>query len=188
MPHQGTDPIVTAAQIVTSLQSIASRNVDPIESIVVSVTQIHGGDAYNVIPETVSLKGTVRAFKPAVQDLAEKRISEIASRIAEAHGASAHIRYERRYPPTVNATVETEIAASAAAKVVGEATVRTDVPPVMGSEDFAFMLQERPGAFVFLGMGDGEACHHPGYRFNDAILPLGVSYFARLVEKAMPAS
>ncbi|MGI9520426.1 MAG: M20 aminoacylase family protein [Hyphomicrobiaceae bacterium] len=186
MPHQGIDPIVAAAQIVTSLQSIASRNVDPIESIVVSVTQIHGGDAYNVIPETVNLKGTVRAFKPAVQDLAEKRISEIASRIAEAHNARAHVRYERRYPSTVNTPVETEVAANVAAKVVGGASVQTDVPPVMGSEDFAFMLNEKPGSYVFLGCGEHVSnLHSPQYDFNDEILPIGASYWARLVEETL---
>ena len=186
MPHQGVDPIVTAAQIVTTLQSIASRNVSAIESVVVSVTQVHGGDAYNVIPETVSLKGTVRAFKPKVQDLAQKRISEIAASVAEAHGARADVRYERRYPPTVNAASETEIAASVATKVVGESMVRTDVQPVMGSEDFAFMLNEKPGSYVFLGCGEHVSnVHSPQYDFNDEILPIGASYWAKLVEETL---
>ncbi len=186
MPHQGIDPVVTAAQIVTALQSIASRNVDPIESVVVSVTQIHGGDAYNVIPEVVELKGTIRTFKPKVQDLAEKRVGEIATSIAQAHGARAEVRYERRYPPTVNAAQETEIAAGVAAKIVGEEMVQTDVAPVMGSEDFAFMLNEKPGNYTFLGCGEHVSnVHSPQYDFNDEILPIGATYWAKLVEETL---
>ena len=188
MPHEGIDPLLIGAHIVTNLQSIASRNVDPIEAVVVSVTQIHGGDAWNVIPAEATLRGTVRSFKPEVQDLAEANIARIAKGVAAAHGASVEVRYERRYPPTVNAEAETRHAARIAAGVVGEAKVRDEVGPVMGSEDFAFMLQKKPGSYIWLGAGeDISNLHSPHYDFNDEILPIGASYWARLVEETLKA-
>ena len=186
MPHQGRDPIVIGAQIVTGLQSIASRNVDPLESVVVSVTQFHGGDAYNVIPEAVELRGTVRSFKSQVQDMAEANIERIARNIAAAHGATIEFKYERGYPPTVNDAGQTEVAAAVAAKVVGEDRVRQSVKPVMGSEDFAFMLEKKPGSYIWLGIGeDVSNLHSPQYDFNDEALPIGASYWAKLVEETL---
>jgi len=179
MPHQGVDPVVIAAQIVTNLQTIASRNMDPMKSLVVSVTQIHGGDAYNVIPEEVTLAGTVRSFVPEVQDLAEARIGQIARTIANAHNAEAHLVYRRGYPPTVNADANIDIAARVGATI--SADINTNLTPVMGSEDFAFMLQEKPGAYIMIGAGDGPPVHNPAYDFNDALLPVGATYFVNLV-------
>jgi hippurate hydrolase len=184
MPHTGIDPVVAAAALVQALQSIASRNVDPIESAVVSVTQIHAGDTWNVIPNAAVLRGTTRAFKPEVQDLVEQRMREICTGIAAAYCTEVKLRYERRYPPTVNAERETEICAAVLTRMVGAQNVAM-VPPVMGSEDFAFMLQAKPGCYVFVGNGPGEGgcvLHNPNYDFNDEVLPLGASYWANLVE------
>ncbi|NNF80355.1 MAG: amidohydrolase [Rhizobiales bacterium] len=188
MPHEGIDPVLVAAHIVTNLQTIASRNVDPLESVVVSTTQIHGGDAYNVIPQEVELKGTVRSFIPAVQDMAEANIRRIAASVASAHGAEAEVHYERRYPPTVNEADATLQAEKIANGLVGAENVDTGVTPVMGSEDFAFMLQEKPGSYIWLGAGEQSAnLHSPHFDFNDEILPIGASYWARLVEETLPA-
>ena len=186
MPHDGIDPVLISAHIITNLQTIASRNVDPQESVVVSVTQVHGGDAYNVIPEEVELRGTVRSFSTEVQEMAEANIRRIVKAVASAHGAETEMHYERRYPPTVNAPDETAHAAKVAAGVVGEDNVLTDVAPVMGSEDFAFMLNEKPGCYIWLGAGDQVAnLHSPHFDFNDDILPIGASYWARLVEDTL---
>ena len=190
MPHTVIDPIVTAANIITAFQTVASRNTHPVDSAVVSVTQIHAGDAWNVIPEQVLLRGTARAFKPAVRDLIERRMNEIVDGIAAAHGASASFTYRRGYPPTVNHERETEIAASVAASVVGEANVDRNPMPTMGGEDFAFMLEQKPGCYIFIGNGPsdrGRVLHSPHYDFNDEILPIGASYWARLVETVLPA-
>lgn len=189
MPHLGVDPVLVASQIVVALQSIASRNVNPMESIVVSTTQIHGGDAYNVIPQTVSLAGTCRAFNPDVHKIIEPRMKQICENTARAFGATATLRYEKRYPPTINAEAETEIAIKVAAEVCGPDNVVLDPEPSMGSEDFAFMLQAKPGSYVWIGngpAGSGEQLHNPGYDFNDEILPIGASYWSRLVEMEMP--
>jgi hippurate hydrolase len=189
MPHEGIDPILVAAHIITNLQTIASRNADPLQSVVVSVTQVHGGDAYNVIPQEVEMKGTVRSFTPEIQDLAENNIKRIVPAIATAHGAEASVHYERRYPATVNAPAETENAARIAAGIVGEDQVVADTTPIMGSEDFAFMLQNKPGCYVLIGAGEEIAkVHNPHYDFNDEILPIGASYWARLVEETLEAS
>lgn len=185
MPHEGVDPIVIAAQLVGALQTVVSRNAHPLEAAVVSVTQIHGGDTWNVIPDEVVLRGTTRAFKPEIQDLVERRMREIAENVCAAHGAKMSWRYERRYPPTINSERETEIAASVLAEIVGGENVRRDVLPSMGSEDFAFMLQEKPGSYVWIGNGGDANLHNPGYDFNDEILPLGASYWARLVERVL---
>jgi amidohydrolase len=184
MPHTGIDPVVAASALVQALQTIASRNVDPIESAVVSVTQVHAGDTWNVIPDAAVLRGTTRAFSPEVQVLLERRMREICSGIAATYGTQVKVRYERRYPPTVNAALETEICASVLERMVGAENVLR-VPPVMGSEDFAFMLQAKAGCYVFIGNGPGAGgcmLHNPHYDFNDEILPLGASYWANLVE------
>jgi amidohydrolase len=187
LPHLGIDPMVAAAQIVTALQTITSRSINPLDAAVVSVTQIHGGDTWNVIPDEVVLRGTVRAFKAKLQDAIEASLRRIADGVAGAMGASATLRYERRYPPTVNSAAETSLAAGTAADVVGESNVDRDLAPTMGSEDFAFMLQAKPGAYVFIGNGAGKAhgLHNPHYDFNDEILPIGASYWARLVERVL---
>jgi len=190
MPHTVIDPVVAAANIVTALQQIASRNIHPVDSAVVSVTQIHAGDAWNVIPEQVLLRGTARAFKPAVRDMVERRMKEVVEGIAAAHGATAAYTYKRNYPPTVNHERETEIAARAAVSVVGEANVDRNPMPTMGGEDFAFMLEQKPGCYIFIGNGPsegGRVLHSPHYDFNDEILPIGASYWATLVEQVLPA-
>jgi amidohydrolase len=186
MPHQGIDPVVIAAHIVTSLQTIASRNVDPLAALVVSVTQIHGGDAWNVTPQQVVLRGSVRSFAPEVQALAEANIARIAKGVATAHGAEAATRYERRYPATVNSQAETRHAARIAAQVDDAGSILDGVAPSMASEDFAFMLQRKPGSYIWLGAGEAHPnLHSPHYDFNDEILPVGASYWARLVEETL---
>ncbi len=190
MPHQGVDSIVTAAQVITALQTIASRNTDPLDAVVVSVTQIHAGDAYNIIPESVELKGTVRTFKDSVREGVEPAIRRIANGVCEAAGATMELDYHWRYPATVNHAEETELAASAAAAVVGAENVERHPIPSMGSEDFAYMLRERPGCYVWLGNGPTEGgcmLHNPAYDFNDEILPVGASYWATLVEQILSA-
>lgn len=182
-PHVGIDPIVASAQIITALQTIVSRNADPLESLVVSVTTIHAGNADNVIPERVQLTGTVRTLIPQMRDLAEKRMGEIVPSIAQAMGCTATLAYERNYPVVVNHERETAFAASIASKIVGADKVETAMAPVMGGEDFAFMLEGRPGAFVFTGNGmDSANLHSPHYDFNDDVIPLGASYWVELVE------
>jgi len=185
MPHLGVDPVVAGSAIVTALQTIASRGTDPLEAAVVSVTQFHAGDTWNVIPERAVLRGTVRALTPEVQDKAEMTLYRIVESVAAAHGAGARVHYERRYPPTINDGAETEHAAKAATLVVGPDEVERNPQPSMGSEDFAFMLENTPGSYVWIGNGPGEGgctLHNPRYEFNDAILPLGASYWAKLVE------
>jgi len=186
-PHKAVDTVLIGSQIITALQSIVARNVDPLKSAVVSITTFHAGTAFNVIPETAELTGTVRTLDPAVRDLVERRIGEIADSIARAYGGSAETKYTRMYPVTMNHAREAAVAADVARDIVGAERVNDRVVPLMGGEDFAFMLEARPGAFVFLGMGDGHDCHHPAYRFNDAVLGHGASYWVRLVEKTMPA-
>ena len=189
MPHQGVDAIVTASQVVTALQTIASRGTDPLDAVVVSVTQIHGGDAYNILPDSVQLRGTARSFKDSMRDSVEQAIRRIATGICDAAGATMELDYQRRYPATVNHPEETELAALAAAAVVGDANIDRHPVPSMGSEDFAYMLRERPGCYVWLGNGAVEGgcmLHNPGYDFNDEILPVGASYWATLVEQILP--
>jgi len=190
MPHTTIDPIVISAQIITGLQTIASRSTHPVDSAVVSVTQIHAGEAWNIIPERVLMRGTARSFKPAVRDAVEAQMKRIIDGIAAAHGASAAFTYNRNYPPTVNHERETEIAARVAVDVVGEANVDRNPMPTMGGEDFAFMLEQKPGCYIFIGNGPsdgGRVLHSPHYDFNDEILPIGASYWARLVETVLPA-
>ena len=190
MPHYSIDPIIVASQMVNALQSIASRNIDPLESVVISVTQIHGGDTNNVIPDSVWMEGTTRCFKPDIRDWIQPTMQRILDGVAATYGASVELDYLRRYPPTINHEAETAIAAQIATEVAGAARVNTNTAPVMGGEDFAFMLEKVPGCYLFIGNGDGEgACmvHNPHYDFNDEILPVGATYFSRLVETVLAA-
>jgi amidohydrolase len=186
-PHQGVDPIVIGAQIVGALQSIVSRNVDPLASAVISITQFHAGTADNIIPQTAELRGTVRTLTPEVRDFVEQRLRAIVEGTARQHGATVKLTYKRGYPVTVNHAGPTAFAIGVAEEVGGSDRVRTGISPVMGSEDFSYMLEARPGAFIFMGNGDTANLHHPAYDFNDAAIPYGASYWIRLVERAMPA-
>jgi hippurate hydrolase len=184
-PHKGVDTVLVASEMVVALQSIVARNVDPLEPAVISVTMFQSGHTTNVIPEHALLGGTVRAFRPEVQDLLERRMREVLDGIAKAHGAEVELDYQRRYPPTINTADETELAAAAAGMVVGSENVVHNMAPSMGAEDFAWMLRERPGSYVWIGNGAGEgSCmvHNPRYDFNDEVLPIGSSYWVRLVE------
>ncbi|MBT8410741.1 MAG: amidohydrolase [Octadecabacter sp.] len=184
-PQETVDSTVVAASIVTALQTIASRNADPVEQVVVSVTSIESSSkAYNVIPQRVHLKGTVRTLSKDIRDLAEKRLGEIATGVAATFGAVAKVNYHRGYPVMINSDAQTEFAAEVAAAVAGECA---DAPLVMGGEDFAYMLEERPGAYILVGNGDTAAVHHPEYNFNDEAIPAGCSWWAEIVEKRMPA-
>ncbi|MBW3096549.1 M20 aminoacylase family protein [Pseudohoeflea coraliihabitans] len=187
MPHLIRDPIVAAAAIVTSLQTLAARQADPLDSLVVSVTQINGGFAHNVIPETVELSGTVRSLTPAMRDLGEQGLRDIASGIAAAHGTTAEIHYQRNYPVSINHAAETEIAGDSAAAIAGEEHLDRAVRPMMGGEDFSYMLEARPGAFIFIGNGDTAGLHHPAYDFNDDVIPWGISYWVKLAAQALAA-
>jgi amidohydrolase len=185
-PNLGNDPFIIGAQIVLALQTIGSRNVDPIESSVVSIGFMKGGSAYNVIPDELHLGGTVRAFRPEVRDLLERRIGEIAQGVAAMHGAKVDLSYRTGYPPTINHAAETEFAADVAAEICGEGNVNRNAKPSMGGEDFSYMLRARPGAMIWLGNGPGiDGCylHNPRYDFNDAAIPVGVSFFVRLAER-----
>ncbi|MGA0594354.1 M20 aminoacylase family protein [Enterovirga sp. CN4-39] len=185
-PNKCVDTLLVASQIVVALQSIASRNVDPLESVVVSVCSFKAGDTYNVIPQHATLLGTVRTLKPEVQDLVEVRISEVAKSVAAAFGAHATVEYARGYPVTFNHPEQTEFMAKIA-EMVGTG-VKRDVPPQMGAEDFSYMLQEKPGAYIFLGNGNSAQCHHPAYDFDDGAIPYGVSLWAKIIEEGMPAA
>jgi amidohydrolase len=187
-PESGVDPVVVASQITTALQTIVARNVKPIDTAVVSVTQIHAGKAYNVIPEEAVLSGTARAFSQETLDLIERRMGAIATGIASAFGAEAQLGFRIVFLPLVNDAGETQFIAETAAQLVGEANVNRHGNLVMASEDFSFMLNACPGAYIQIGNGEGEGgceVHNPGYDFNDAILPLGASLFARLVERKL---
>ncbi|RUT31237.1 amidohydrolase [Arsenicitalea aurantiaca] len=186
MPNRTVDPIVVGAQIVTALQTIVSRNVDPLRSAVVSVTTFNAGSAHNVIARTARLSGTVRTLDEAVRDQVEARLRQTAEQIAAAFGATAQVSYRRGYPVTVNAPHQTAFAAQVAGDVAGVERVEIGVDATMGGEDFAYMLQARPGAYIFLGNGDSAQLHTETYDFNDEIIPAGVSYFCRLVETGLP--
>ncbi|WP_316229579.1 M20 aminoacylase family protein [Bradyrhizobium sp. SZCCHNR1070] len=186
-PHKAVDSILIGAQIVGALQSIVARNVDPLKSAVISICAFHGGTTFNVIPETVEMKGTVRTLDPEIRDLVERRIAEVADATARAYGGSAETIYTRMYSVTMNHARQAAFAADVARDIAGPERVNDQALPRMGGEDFAFMLEERPGAFVFLGIGEGAELHHPAYRFNDDVLTHGASYWVRLVEKSMPA-
>ncbi len=188
MPHNGIDPTIAAAQIVLALQTIVSRNVNPLESGVISITSFQTDtDAFNVIPQKVTLKGTVRTLSPEVQDLTEHRMHEVVEHTAKALGATATLNYQRNYPVSINHAQNTGFAAGIAEQVAGKDNVDADTQPLMGAEDFSFMLNERPGAFIFMGNGDSAALHHPEYDFNDEAIPYGCSYWVQLVEAALPA-
>jgi len=190
MPYTAKDPMLFAAHVITALQTIVARNLHPQDAGVVSVTQIHGGDTWNVIPQEVVLRGTVRTFKREVQDLIEERMRGIVAGVAATFDMSATVRYERRYPATVNSETETRHAVAAAAAVVGPERVDTDPTPEMGSEDFSFMLQAKPGCYVWLGAGRGPETpniHSPQYDFNDDALAIGASYWVTLAEQQLPA-
>jgi len=189
-PHLGTDPFVIGAHIVLALQTIPSRNVDPVEAALISLGFIRGGSAYNVIPDELHIGGTVRTFRAQVQDLVERRIGEVAKGAAALHGATADLEYRRGYPPTINHAAEAAFAAGVAAEICGEAQVERNVAPSLGGEDFSYMLQARPGAMVWLGNGPGEGgchLHNSRYDFNDSAIPVGVSFFARLAERFLAA-
>jgi amidohydrolase len=185
LPHQTLDPIVAASQLVTALQNIVSRNTDPLASLVISVTKFHAGDAYNVIPQQATIAGTVRTLQKEMRDTAERRIRETAAGIALACGVTIEVDYSRYYPVTFNHTKETELAMSVARDVAGNAKVDSKTPPTMGAEDFSFMLEARPGSFIFMGNGNSAGLHHPEYNFNDEAIGHGVSYWVRLVETAL---
>lgn len=185
-PHQCIDTVLVGAHIITAMQSIVARNVDPLEAGVVSICMFHAGNAQNVIPARADLTGTARSLVPHVRDLLEKRVVEVAEAAAAMFGARADVIYRRDYPVTRNHERQTAFAAAVAAEVCGRDKVDTAVPPVMGGEDFSFMLESRPGAFIFMGNGDSAGLHHPAYDFNDGAIPVGVSYWVRLVESAMP--
>jgi amidohydrolase len=186
-PHECIDPVLVASHIVTALHSIVSRNVDPLESGVISICMLHAGEAENVIPEKAVLKGTARSLTAKVRNLIERRVVEVAEATAKLHGATTVANYIRGYPVTVNHARQTEFAAAVAGQVAGADKVNANTLPLMGGEDFSFMLEARPGAFIFIGNGETAGVHHPKYDFNDSAISAGISYWARLVETAMPA-
>ncbi len=186
-PHLGVDTVLMGSHIITALQSIVARNVDPLESAVVSICMFHAGNAGNVIPQSAELTGTVRTLQPHIRDLVEKRVIDVCETTAKMFGGKAVVKYVRDYPVTRNHPRQAAFAAAVAAEISGKDHVDTNVTPVMGGEDFSFMLEARPGAFVFFGNGDTAPVHHPAYDFNDEAIPAGVSFWARLVETAMPA-
>ena len=186
-PHTARDTTLAASHVVVALQSIVARNMHPLRSLVLSVTSFRtSSDAHNVIPQRVALKGTVRTLDEETRDMAEKRLAEIAKSTAEAYGATAEVQYEKGYPVTINAQAQTEFAAEAAKGVAGK--VDQDAGILMASEDFAFMLNARPGAFILVGNGDTAPVHHAKYDFNDEAIPAGCSYWAEIAESRMPAA
>ena len=191
MPHLVVDPVVACAHIITALQTVASRNVSPVDAVVVSIASMQTSQvgAFNVIPDAVRVVGTVRSFRPETRELAERRVREIATKVADALGGSAEVDYRRGYPATVNSAREAAFAARVGERIFGKGNVVTDPEPTMGGEDFSYMLLERPGAYVFLGQGGGPTgcfLHNPGYDFNDEVIPLGAGYLAALVEESLP--
>ena len=185
MPHQSIDSVLVGAQIITQLQSIVARNIDPLDAAVVSISQFHAGDTHNIIPQTARLSGTARSLTPEVQDLVEARLREVVEGTAKLYGAKVKLVYERNYPVTKNHPRQTAFAAAVASQVVGSERVDTAVAPVMVAEDFSFMLNARPGAFIFVGNGSSAGLHHASYDFNDEAIPIGTSYWVKLVETAM---
>ena len=198
-PHKGVDPIMVAVQIAQSWQTIVSRNKSPLDAGVLSITQIHAGSATNVIPDDATLIGTVRTFTVPVLDLMEQRMRDVATHTAAAFGADVEFNFKRNYPPLINHALETAFAVGVMQKIVGVENVNASVEPTMGSEDFAFMLQHKPGCYVFLGNGDGGhrdtghglgPCnlHNPSYDFNDDLLPIGATYWIELAQAALPTT
>jgi amidohydrolase len=184
-PHFGVDTVLVGAQIVNQLQSIVARNVDPLQAAVISICMFQAGNADNVIPQQAKLRGTARALSPKVRDLLQKRVREVVEGTARAYGAKAELTYTTGYPVLVNEEHKTAFAAGVAREVAGKDKVNTDCAPLMGAEDFAFMLQERPGAFIYIGNGNSAQLHNPAYDFNDEAIPVGTSYWVRLAETAL---
>jgi len=187
MPHGTIDPIVITSQLVGALQTIASRSTDPVEAVVVSVTKFHAGDAYNIIPESAEIAGTVRTLRKEIAKKSEERIRTICEGLAIAFGAKIEVDYQANYPVTFNHAEETVFASDIAANVAGDAHVHRGIQPVMGGEDFSYMLEARPGAFIFIGNGDTAGLHNPAYDFNDEAIPHGMSYWVKLAETALAA-
>ena len=188
MPQTTVDPIIVGTKIIDAFQAIISRSIDPQEPSVLSVTQFHGGDAYNVIPNQVEIKGCTRCFSPNVQKKLEDEMRQISESICKAYGADCEFHYEHRYPATINSEEEANLAGQVAQELVGEERVNLSPKPGMGSEDFAYMLQEKPGSYIWIGNGDGEgSCmiHNPGYDFNDEILPIGATYWVKMAEEIL---
>ncbi len=186
MPHETRDPVMAACGIAQAIQTIVSRNNYALDDLVVSVTQIHTGTVNNVVPDTAFINGTVRTFDPNVQKMVMERMEQIVKGQAQSYGVDARLEYEVNYPATINDADKVGFAAEVAKDISGAERVVTTIDAMMGAEDFSFMLQERPGAYLFLGQGDGAGLHHPKYNFNDEIAPIGASFFARIVEKAQP--
>lgn len=184
-PQFGVDTILVGAQIVNQLQSIVARNVDPLQAAVISICVFQGGHAENVIPQHVRLGGTARSLSAEIRDLLRKRVREVVEGTARLYGAEAKLTYTSGYPVLVNEERRTAFAAAVASEIAGKDKVNTSWPPLMGAEDFAYMLQERPGAFIWLGNGDSASLHHPAYDFNDEAIPVGTSYWVRLAETAL---
>jgi amidohydrolase len=185
-PHKCIDSVLVGAQLITALQSIVARSVDPLDSAVISICEFHAGNARNVIPQTAELKGTVRTLKPDVRKLVEKRVREVVAGVAQITGARIELDYEPGYPVTVNHAAQTDFATRVAKEVAGDGNVH-EMPPMMGAEDFAYMLEARPGAFIFCGNGDSAGLHHPAYNFNDDAIVYGTSYWVKLVENTLAA-
>jgi amidohydrolase len=185
-PHKCIDSVLVGVQLINALQQIVSRNVDPLEAAVISICEFHAGNARNVIPQTAELRGTVRTLTREVKDLVEKRVHEVCAGVAQITGARIDLTYEHGYPVTVNHAAQTDFATRIAREVAGEANVH-EMAPMMGAEDFSFMLEERPGAFIFCGNGDSAGLHHPAYNFNDEAIVHGTSYWIKLVENTLAA-
>ena len=183
-PHLSIDSVMVGAQLITALQSIVSRSVDPLEAAVVSMCEFHAGNARNVIPQTAEIRGTVRTLTPEVRALVEKRVREVVSGVAQITGAKIDLEYLRGYPVVVNHAAQTDFAIKVAEDVAGNGNVQ-EMPPLMGGEDFAYMLEKRPGAFIFCGNGDSAGLHHPAYNFDDNAIVFGTSYWIKLVENAL---
>jgi len=186
-PHKCVDSVLVGAQLVSGLQSIVSRTVDPLDSAVISICEFHAGNARNVIPQTAELRGTIRTLTEEVRGLVEKRVREVVAGVAQMNGAKIDLVYERGYPVTVNHAAQTDMARRVAREVGGDAAVG-ETDPMMGAEDFAYMLEARPGAFIFCGNGNSAGLHHPAYNFNDDAIVYGTSYWIRLVENSLAAS
>ena len=185
-PHNSNDPIVACCALVSALQTVAARNVNPLDSMVVSVTALNAGEAFNVIPQTAEIKGTVRTLTPETRAIAQKRITAIVEGVMKAFDMKYELEYHLGYPVTFNHHGQTDFATSVTKETFGSDAITTDIPPTMGSEDFSYMLEERPGSFINIGNGDSAGLHHPAYEFNDAVIPVGVKYWASLIEIAMP--
>ena len=185
-PHKCIDSVLVGAQLITALQSIVSRTVDPLESAVISMCEFHAGNARNVIPQTAELKGTVRTLKLEVRELIEKRVREVVAGVAQMTGAKIDLHYKRKYPVTVNHPSQTDVATNVAKEIAGDGNV-LEMSPMMGAEDFSYMLEARPGAFIFCGNGDSAGLHHPAYNFDDEAIVFGTSYWIKLVENTLAA-